>query len=154
MLGFILCTSPDIDTVQPSFKLANNLVRNILAYYSVIWIPPRNCACPAPVKVQQNFSQLKLPNAFFDICSPLKFSTSLIDCYGSTDITYGMTSYRTQKWKIFGLPITELELHPRFPSFCRYHNALQLDPINFSSYHNFDRRLNFLLSPLFSSIFN
>lgn len=54
MLGFILCTSLDIDTVQPSFKLANNLVRNILAYYSVIWIPPRNCACPAPVKVQQN----------------------------------------------------------------------------------------------------
>ena len=171
--GFILRSSSDFDSIQPSLALFNSLVRNTLEYCSVIWSPTRNCDCLALENVQRKFTRslffkksfprvdypsrlrfLNLPflqqrRSYLDLCTFFKLSSGLMDCSAADEITCRPASYNTRNADIFNVPFAELEVyfHSPIPRLCRNYNAKQLGPFNFPTLSSFKRRISFLLSP-------
>lgn len=85
--GFILRSSSNLTSIQPSLAPFNSLVRNILKYCSVTWFPFRKCGRLAIEAVQakltrslflkKNFYHVDYPNSQ----SPLSATTSHLPWY-------------------------------------------------------------------------
>ena len=174
MSGFILRSSSDFTSIQPSLTLFNSLVKNILEYCCVVWSPYRIRDGRALEAVQRKFTRtlfykknlprvdypsrlrtLNLPSLqqrriFLDMCTLFKLCNGLMDCSANSDITFRIaSSHNTRNADIFDVPFAELEIyfHSPIPRFCRSYNALQLGSFDSMSLSSFKRKICHLLAP-------